>query len=74
MNRIQQKALERLWFVFGNNGPKHTWGNHKFIQILIERDEDDREFFRTPARATIHQPLTAECEAAVDAILNNNQP
>ena len=69
MNQAQRKALERLWFVFGNHGPKHTWGNHKFIQILIERGEDDREFFRQPARITTHKPLTKECETAVDEIL-----
>lgn len=71
MTDDQRRALNRLWFIYGNYGTKHTWGNHKFIQILLERGEDDRQFFRKPARIIEqHDPLTAECEAAVDAILS----
>lgn len=65
----QRKALENLWFEYGNNGPKHTWGNHKFIQGMLERGEDDRDFFRKTGRLKEWKPLSPECEAAVDAIL-----
>lgn len=65
----QRKQLERLWFLFGNNGPKHTHGNHGFIQGLLQRSEDDRDFYRRPSRSAHYQPLTDECEQAVDAIL-----
>jgi hypothetical protein len=71
MNDSQRKALERLWFVFGNHGAKHTWGNHKFIQELLDRGIDDREFFRKPARIPTLGSLTTECETAVDTILNS---
>ena len=53
--------LQKLWFVFGNRGPKHTMGNHKFIQRLLDKDppEDHREFYDP----------TNECIKAVDKIL-----
>jgi hypothetical protein len=27
----QRRELERLWFIYGNYGPKTTPGNHQFI-------------------------------------------
>jgi hypothetical protein len=66
----QKKALEHLWFIFGNYGPKCTMGNHKFIQGILERGEDDREFYRHQGRVASVKPLTKECEDAVDEILN----
>lgn len=69
MDSEKRRALENLWFTFGNNGSKHTWGNHKFIQGLLERGDDDREFFRRRGRIAGFLPLTKECEAAVDAVL-----
>jgi hypothetical protein len=68
-----RKELEKLWFVYGNNGPKHTHGNHKFIQCLLEHNSDDRKFFRRQGRIKIWAPLTKECETAVDAVLNQNE-
>lgn len=63
----QRERLERLWFVYGNHGSKTTPGNHQFIQGLIEHGLDLRplQTKRTPKR---DRP-TAECEAAVEAIL-----
>lgn len=55
----QRERLENLWFIFGNHGPKATMENHGFIQGFLERDSDERDFYRP----------TAECLAAVDAIL-----
>jgi len=69
---VQRKALEGLWFLYGNNGPQHTWGNHKFIQGILERGEDDREFFKKPARVVPGwKGVTPECETAVDLILKS---
>ena len=59
----QRERLERLWFVYGNYGPKTTPGNHSFIQGLLEHGKDMR-----PLRLPGYKP-TAECEAAVDAVL-----
>ena len=64
----QRKELERLWFVFGNRGPKATYGNHhQFIQGFLEHGRDFRPLFttRTPKR---DRP-TPECEQAVERVL-----
>jgi hypothetical protein len=55
----QRARLENLWFVYGNHGPKAAMENHGFIQGFLERDADERDFYRP----------TAECLAAVDAVL-----
>ena len=67
LTAAQRHRLESLWFVYGNHGPQETYGNHQFIQGLLEHGEDARPLFtaRTPAR----ERPTPECEAAVDAVL-----
>lgn len=55
----QRRALEELWFLYGNHGKKHTDGGHRFIQVLLERGEDAREMY-SPG---------AELAERVDAIL-----
>jgi hypothetical protein len=64
----QRTLLERLWFIYGNYGPKSTPGNHSFIQRLIENGIDERPLNhkRTPKS----QIPTPECEASVDKILS----
>lgn len=64
----QRTRLERLWFIYGNYGPKSTPGNHSFIQRLIENGIDERPLNnkRTPKS----QIPTPECEACVDKILS----
>lgn len=63
----QRERLERLWFYFGNYGPKTTPGNHSFIQRLLENGVDERPLHtrRTP-KSEIPTP---DCEAAVEAVL-----
>jgi hypothetical protein len=63
----QRERLERLWFYFGNYGPKTTPGNHSFIQRLLENGIDERPLhtIRTPKS----ELPTPECEAAVEAVL-----
>ena len=63
----QRDRLERLWFYYGNYGPKATPGNHQFIQGLLEHGLDLRplQTKRTPKS----ELPTPECERAVDAIL-----
>jgi hypothetical protein len=67
LNAEQRDRLERLWFYFGNYGPKTTPGNHSFIQRLIENGIDERPLHnkRTPKS----ELPTPECEAAVEAVL-----
>jgi hypothetical protein len=64
----QRARLERLWFIYGNYGPKSTPGNHSFIQRLIENGIDERPLNhkRTP-KSQLPAP---ECEAFVDKILS----
>lgn len=33
----QDDLLRKCWFIYGNNGRKHTHANHVFIQTIIER-------------------------------------
>ena len=67
LTAAQRDRLESLWFVYGNRGPKETYGNHQFIQGLLERGEDARPLFT--ARAPARERPTPECEAAVEAVL-----
>jgi len=64
----QRDRLERLWFYYGNYGPKTTPANHSFIQRLLENGIDERSLHnkRTP-KSEIPTP---ECEQAVEAILS----
>ena len=55
----QRRELERLWFIYGNYGPRHTMENHYFIQGFLERGQDERDF----------NEVDAECLSAVDAVL-----
>ena len=45
LSEEQRHALEDLWFLWGNNGKKHTMANHKFIQRILESNEDHRDFY-----------------------------
>lgn len=64
----QRARLERLWFIYGNYGPKSTPGNHSFIQRLIENGIDERPL--NTKRTPKSQIPTPECEACVDKILS----
>src|SRR5215212_8181964 len=63
----QRERLERLWFVYGNYGPKTTPGNHQFIQGLLEHGLDLRPL-QTKRTAKRDIP-TEECVAAAEAVL-----
>lgn len=74
----QITALNKLWFVYGNNGKKHTHHNHRFIQNFIESSEDTRKFYLNADKTRTSKAnidwktieLTPECIEAVDLILN----
>ena len=63
----QCQRLERLWFIYGNNGPKTTPGNHSFIQGILEQGLDIRPLITKRSRKS--EMPTPECEAAVDEVL-----
>ena len=60
----QREDLERLWFYYGNYGPKTTRGNHSFIQGLLEHGLDLR-----PLKQRGYIP-TDECVKAVESVLS----
>lgn len=63
----QRERLERLWFYYGNYGPRTTPGNHQFIQGILEHGLDLRPL-QTKRTPKSERP-TPECEAAVEAVL-----
>jgi hypothetical protein len=65
----QRERLERLWFIYGNHGPKTTPGNHQFIQGLLEHGLDLRPL-QTKRTAKRDIP-TDECAAAVEAVMSS---
>jgi hypothetical protein len=77
VTKEQHDKLYKLWFVYGNNGKKHTHQNHRFIQNILEHNEDSREFYLNSDRTKTSQlgrdwskiELTQECIDAVDEIL-----
>jgi LPS O-antigen subunit length determinant protein (WzzB/FepE family) len=79
LTNLQRLRLNQLWHLYGNNGKKHTHHNHRFIQNLIEHNEDTRKFYLNADRTKTNQigrdwskiELTQECIDGVDKILNN---
>lgn len=63
MTDEQRRESERLWFVYGNYGPRHTMENHYFIQGFLERGQDERDF----------NDVSPECLEAVDSIFGLGQ-
>jgi len=56
----QERKLDDLWHIYGNNGPKHTTrGNHYFIQRFLDAGQDQRSKYE----------VAQECLDAVDAVL-----
>lgn len=68
MTEQQRKALHKLWFIYGNNGKKHTHCNHRYIQNLLEHGEDSEKFYRQSDK----NDLTDECVNEVKTILSND--
>jgi hypothetical protein len=59
LSDVQRKALEDLWFIFGNDGKKSGLSNHKFIQGFLERNE-----------LSYFPGITNECWDAVGRVLD----
>lgn len=75
----QRQELNRLWFIYGNKGKKSTLGNHRFIQGILARGEDNRELYLNGIQNmkykgiyTPDKAITWECIDAVDKIINND--
>lgn len=68
ITEAQKAELQKLWFIYGNNGAKSTLGNHRFIQNLIESCEDYRKLYVNGN--SVLNKLTSECILAVDKVLD----
>lgn len=64
MTRKQRKALEFLWFKYGNGGQCYTPQNHKYIQFLIAEKVEE-------AKRLAHI-ITRECKDAVERVMNDD--
>lgn len=81
IDESQRTKLMKLWFIYGNNGKKHTHHNHRYIQNIIEHGEDTEEFYKNASKDRTNLAkinwntikLTDECVDAVKAILNDKQ-
>jgi len=61
MNKEQKYAVEHLWFIFGNAGPKYTKGNHEFLRCKLE-DKPGAE----------HYQPSEECVKAYEQVMAGN--
>jgi hypothetical protein len=68
LNDSQQKALRKLWFIYGNSGIKHSHCNHRYIQNILEHGEDTESFYKQSSK----NDLTQECVDDVRQIINNS--
>lgn len=77
----QRRAIDDLWFVYGNSGPKSSFSQHKFIQALLERGEYEPEVWRGKRAAKVGKAiapknnfnnylLSEECVEAVSKIIS----
>lgn len=63
LSPTQVKDLRKLWFLYGNEGKKHTDDQHKWIQRFLDSQEDHYAVFA--------QGILPECKFAVDAIVGH---
>lgn len=62
--------LNNLWSVYGNNGEKHTLGNHRFIQKLINTRSPSYDFSRlSDMKGSPSRSATKECQEKVDSLI-----
>lgn len=74
----RKRRLEKLWFIYGNNGKKHTKGNHRMIQLFLEeykigenvehRYKKHKKFFSKKPSIGNKKGLTAECTKQIESI------
>lgn len=76
----QRNNLIKLWFIYGNRGPKSNNSQHKFIQWILEGGEYRKDLILTdeftnagklinPSGNFNDYRLSDECINAVDKIL-----
>lgn len=65
LNQIQLNKLMKLWFIYGNEGKKHTHEQHLWIQKIIEFHIDEYKFWG--------KRISQECKEEVYKVLNGDK-
>jgi len=80
----QINAFKELWFIYGNNGKKHTLFNHKGIQGFLEVKENRLEVYSENRKNTMRDDfkniqrqienywITDECILVCNYVLESN--
>ena len=70
MNIELKHKLINLWFTYGNGGPKHSGGDHKFIQRHVEHIENNTQWTKTEKKQwkSFYKP-SQECYLAIQKLL-----
>lgn len=80
LTESQIERFRKLWFIYGNDGPKCTLFNHKLVQGFIESKEDRSENYwqgntnmaeRWGLEYACKNGVTGECILACKNVLNN---
>ena len=78
----QFRAMEKLWHIYGNHGPKSNHNQHRFIQTILEKGTYDKRWLvqtrRMQNAAMQISPksnfndylVSEECVEKVDEIIN----
>lgn len=64
LNQQQRQDIRKLWMIYGNYGRRHSDAGHKFLQRLLDSNEDTRDYWRPGPELT----------GLVDAILRGETP
>jgi hypothetical protein len=64
MTARQRKAVEFLWFKYGNGGSCHSLANHKTLQRHMEGRHEDAALYE--------RQITGECREALDRVLRDD--
>jgi hypothetical protein len=84
LTKEQMEAFKKLWFIYGNNGKKHTLFNHKAIQGFLEANENRLEVYSENRKKTIREDLkniqnqiesywlTDECKLVCEYVLKSD--
>lgn len=61
--------IKKMWFTYGNRGKKHTDGNHKMLQRLVEQERDSLNILEKSIG--FYPDITPECFYETFKILIN---
>ena len=80
LTQKQKYDFERIWFIYGNSGPKSTTMNHKLVQGFYQYNENRIEAYKQGMINLVERfgedyakknGMTDECVAECEKILND---